>query len=154
MTAAPPTFPGSPAYSGRDRDDDHLRILSIFYYIWGGLTTLLVLCPGSIYLVIGITMLASPESWADDHTGDPAPAAVGWIMIAVALAVYVIGLAFAALSFYAGRCLARKTHRTFCFVVAGLTCLSIPFGTILGVFTIVVLARDSVAAKFARRRGA
>ncbi len=39
--------------------------------------------------------------------------------------------------------LARK-HRMFSMVVAGMNCLHMPLGTVLGVFTLVVLLRDSV----------
>ena len=37
-----------------------------------------------------------------------------------------------------------------CIVMAALACLSMPFGTVLGVFTIIVLARPSVQALFSR----
>lgn len=32
----------------------------------------------------------------------------------------------------------------FCLIMAGIACLFMPFGTVLGVFTIVVLTRESV----------
>lgn len=48
----------------------------------------------------------------------------------------------------AGRYLARQTHYTFCMVVAGLACLCVPPGTVLGVFTIMVLIRPSVKELF------
>jgi len=38
----------------------------------------------------------------------------------------------------------QRRRRVFSFVVGGLNCLQIPFGTALGVFTIIVLSRDSV----------
>ena len=52
----------------------------------------------------------------------------------------------AAVNLYSGLFLRKQTHRTFSLVVAGLDCLLIPWGTVLGVFTIVVLTRDSVIA--------
>ena len=58
-----------------------------------------------------------------------------------------IGLMFvsgAVLNILSGLFLGRRTHRVFSLVVAGLDCMQIPFGTVLGVFTIVVLLRDSV----------
>ena len=42
-----------------------------------------------------------------------------------------------------GRRLAPR-HRTFSRVVAGLNCLHIPLGTVLGIFTSIVLGRESV----------
>jgi hypothetical protein len=47
---------------------------------------------------------------------------------------------------------ARK-NRTFSLVVAGLDCLMIPLGTILGAFTLVVLLRQSVAAAYDEAAG-
>ena len=35
-------------------------------------------------------------------------------------------------------------HRTFSLIVAGLNCVHLPLGTVLGIFTIIVLVRDSV----------
>jgi hypothetical protein len=48
----------------------------------------------------------------------------------------------------AGRFLAQRVYYTFCFVVAALECIFVPFGTILGVFTIVVLQRSTVKEMF------
>src|SRR6266404_3034516 len=48
----------------------------------------------------------------------------------------------------AGRSLAKRTRYWFALVVACIECLFVPFGTILGVFTIVVLSRESVKALF------
>ena len=40
----------------------------------------------------------------------------------------------------------RRRHKVFSMITAGLNCLSIPLGTILGIFTFVVLSRQSVEA--------
>jgi len=37
-----------------------------------------------------------------------------------------------------------RRYRTFSFIVSGINCLHTPLGTALGVFTIIVLIRDSV----------
>jgi hypothetical protein len=48
----------------------------------------------------------------------------------------------------AGRCLSRRKSYSFALVMACIECLFVPFGTILGIFTIVVLSRKSVKALF------
>ena len=48
----------------------------------------------------------------------------------------------------AGRSLALRKHYSFALVIACIECLFVPFGTILGVFTIVALSRESVRALF------
>ena len=50
--------------------------------------------------------------------------------------------------FIAGRSLAKRCHYWFAFVVACLECLFVPFGTILGVFTLIVLSRNSAKELF------
>jgi hypothetical protein len=54
----------------------------------------------------------------------------------------LLGWTFAALVLIAGSCIAHRKHYTFCFVMACVECLSMPFGTVLGVFTILVLNRQ------------
>ena len=46
----------------------------------------------------------------------------------------------------------QKRNRLFSIVIAGLDCLQIPFGTALGVFTIIVLSRESVRELYSRDR--
>jgi len=41
-----------------------------------------------------------------------------------------------------------RRHRTFSMAIAALDCLHIPFGTILGILTFIVLGRDSVRALY------
>ena len=53
------------------------------------------------------------------------------------------------LNLISGICLRARKGRTFSLVVAGLNCLHIPLGTVLGVFTIIVLIRDSVRELYA-----
>ncbi len=57
-------------------------------------------------------------------------------------------ITMAALKFYTAVCLKQRKSRTFCLVVAAISCLEVPYGTILGVFTFLVLERPSVARLF------
>ena len=61
-----------------------------------------------------------------------------YVIVAVFLIAYII------LNFLAARSVGQRKGRTFSIVVAGLNCLSFPFGTALGVFALVVLCRQSV----------
>jgi hypothetical protein len=42
-------------------------------------------------------------------------------------------------------------NRMYCMVVAGIECIFMPFGTILGVFTLITLTKDSVKGIFAEQ---
>jgi hypothetical protein len=66
----------------------------------------------------------------------------------------LFGWTFAVLALITGGFIARREHYTFCFVMACAQCLSVPFGTVLGVFTILVLNRQSVKESFASRAAA
>ena len=46
--------------------------------------------------------------------------------------------------------LKKRQKRTFSFVIACICCMNIPLGTALGVFTLVVLSRQSVKAIYDR----
>ncbi|OGW59571.1 MAG: hypothetical protein A2V83_03205 [Nitrospirae bacterium RBG_16_64_22] len=94
---------------------------------------------------MGIAMLSG---WMEGEGGEAPPAVVGGIFIAIALIGILLTLAYASLLAVAGRFLSRRKHRIFCFVTAGLSLLFAPLGTALGVFTIIVLMRDSVRLLF------
>lgn len=76
---------------------------------------------------------------------------VGGILTGVG-AVMSLGLwLYAALLIVTGRSLQKRRRILFCQVIAGLSCIMIPIGTVLGIFTIVVLQRPAVAAAFQRK---
>jgi len=60
--------------------------------------------------------------------------------------VILVGLAI--LKFTVARRLRQRRSWVFCIVVAALSCIGIPFGTALGVFTLLVLSRHSVKCMF------
>lgn len=132
------------------QDEEHLRLLSLFHYIVGGLTALIA-CIFLFHLGMGIMMLVAPEQLSGG-TAEPPPAMVGWMFTAIGGGAFLLGQALAVCMILAGRALARRRRHTFVFVIACIECLQMPFGTLLGVFTILVLSRPSVKALFALHR--
>jgi hypothetical protein len=130
-------------------DDQHLRLLAIFQYVWGGLMALASLV-GLIHVVLGLTMIFN--AFADPLSSSPPPASMGWIFLFLGLAILAVGWTFGGLTIYSGRCMARRRHRAFSLVMAAVHCLNIPLGTILGVCTFIVLMRPSVIAQYHHRR--
>jgi hypothetical protein len=128
------------------KDEEHLRLLSILYYVWGALGVLFS-CLGGIYLLgmSGVLFAVSQRG------GDAPPTWVGALMGVLGVVMMVVTLVFAGLSLWTGKCLADRRAYTLCMVVAALSCLSFPFGTALGVFTLIVLSRPSVKAMFNAR---
>jgi len=123
-------------------DLEHLRLLSIFHYIIGGLAALFALFP-LIHVGIGVWMLTSPETMSQ-NSGEPPVELFGYLFAGVGLFFVLVGETMAGLIIYSGRQIQKREKYLYSFVVACVMCLFIPFGTILGVFTIIVLSRDSV----------
>jgi hypothetical protein len=129
-------------------DLEHLRLLAIFHYIVGGLIAL-VGCIPIIHLSIGIALVFGKL----DQKMGPGPDQemtrfMGWIFIGVATAIILFNWSLAVALVVAGRNLQQHRRHTFCMVVAAISCLFMPLGTILGVFTLIVLSRESVKELF------
>ena len=131
------------------QDAAHLDLLGVFHYVIAGLTALFSLFP-VIHLVIGVAMVGGH---LDMHAkpGEPDPALFGWFFIAIAAILIACGLTFSAFLAYAGRCLRQRRRHTLCVVVAAISCAFMPFGTVLGIFTLIVLTKPSARALFAPR---
>ena len=101
---------------------------------------------GLAFIGVGTFIASSPQI---AQTNNPPPPWFGAIFAGLGALVFVSVEGMAALSFFTGRFLARRQHRTFCVVISALNCMSLPLGTALGVFTIIVLQRRSVKTLFA-----
>ncbi len=127
-------------------DEQHLRLLAIFHYVVGGLTALCGCFP-LIHVTVGLFMIFAPESMSNGNAGAP-PAFVGWLFTCLGGAMFIGFMAFAVCIVLAGRFIAGRRRYWFVFVLACLQCGVFPFGTALGVFTVIVLSRPSVKAVF------
>lgn len=136
--------PDMPQSGAPSQDAIHLDLLGIFHYIVAGLSALFSFFP-VLHLVLGIAMITGQMH----KPGEPDPALFGWFFIAIAVFAIVLGLTFSALLAYSGRCLRQRRRHTFCLVLAAISCLFMPFGTVLGIFTLIVLSKPSARALFA-----
>ena len=128
-----------------EQDEEHLRLLSIFHYVVGGFAGLLAMFP-IFHLILGLIFVLAP-AWFEVE-GEAPPAFIGWFFVVFAGMLIAIGLTFAVCVIVAGRFLARRRHYLFCLVMAAIECAFMPLGTVLGVFTIIVLMRESVKELF------
>jgi hypothetical protein len=125
-----------------DRDSEHLKLLAIFHYVVGGI----IAAFSTIWLThitIGLSFILSPKSFPG-HNGTAPPPEFGWIFLIAGSIALSIGLTLAICTIVSGRSLAKRKRYWFSFIVACVECLFMPFGTVLGIFTIIVLLRDSV----------
>lgn len=131
----------------REEADRYLRILAICHYVLGGIAGLIACFP-ILHLVIGIVMTGAGLFGAasSDTNGAefwPFPL-MGAFFIVIAGTVILLGWTFAVCIVMAGRSLMLRKRYTFCLVMAAIACTFMPLGTVLGVFTIIVLMQPVV----------
>jgi hypothetical protein len=125
-----------------DKDLEHLKLLWIFHYVDAGMTAFFACIP-FLHFFMGLALAtgAFPDT-------DPEAKPIGFALMAIAGFFILAGWTLAVLIAFAGRSLQTKKRYTYCLVMAGINCIFIPIGTVLGVFTIIVLSRNSVKALF------
>jgi len=138
-------------------DLSSLRVLSILHYVWGGLI-MLFSCFFLIYIIVGILMAsgamnmrppAAPGmSRTVTATAGPPPE-IGYLFVIGGGCGLIFGWAIGICTIISGRKMATRRSRIFSIVIAGINCISFPLGTTLGVFTIIVLAKQSVKDLYA-----
>ncbi len=122
------------------QDNEHIKLLSVFHYVMGGLAILgiLFLC---LHYFIFRTVI--------DHAGFGSETQ-GFLGIFVwfYLLIGLVFLAVAVGNFLSAGYMRQRKNRAFSLIVAGINCLQVPMGTMLGIFTIIVLMRDTVAQSY------
>jgi hypothetical protein len=124
-------------------NEQHLRLLAIFHYVVGGVTALFALLP-LFHVAMGWFFLHAPPP----KNSEPPPLFLGYMMMGCGGTLMLLGESFAACVVAAGRCVRARSRYWFVFVMACLQCGFFPFGTVLGVFTIIVLSRGTVKRMF------
>jgi hypothetical protein len=130
-----------------DRDTEQLNLLAIFHYVVAGLAALFSFFP-LLYTTVGVIFIFAARHGTEKPGEDLPPEFLGWIFAVLGALLFLIGIAMAICILIAGRSLALRKRYSFAFAMACIECLFIPFGTILGAFTIVVLSRESVRGLF------
>jgi hypothetical protein len=128
-----------------NNDEQYLKLLSVFHYVVAGLAAFFACIP-IIHMSLGIAMLVGAI--------EDVPAFAGVLLVMIAMVAILAGWTLAICLIIAGRSLAKRRRYMFCLVMAAISCVFMPFGTVLGVFTIIVLMRPSVKELFAAARAA
>jgi hypothetical protein len=133
-------------------DAEHLRLLAIFHFISAAFAFAGVLF-ATLYFVLVAAVFANPEIWAQSQEAPPPQAVITifqWLT-GIGVVWFVVACVGNLLS---GLFLRTRRHRTFSMIIAGINCLHIPLGTLLGVFTLAVLGRESVRKLYLAASGA
>ena len=147
MTQGPPEYPPQPPLpyaipANPSNDIEQLRLLSIFHYVVGGLALLFGSFP-LIHVAMGLMIVSGRMGGASDG------AWFGWIIVFMAGLFVLLGWGLGIATILSGVAMRKFQKRTFSVIVAGILCAFFPFGTVLGVFTLVVLMRPSVQTLYA-----
>jgi hypothetical protein len=127
-------------------DAEQLRMLRIAYLISAGISAFMALF-GLLHVFIARVIQSDPG-----FGGEPEEARFAIrLLVVVGTVFFFFAIAGAVLRLYAARCLRLRNNHAFCQVVAGLSCVDVPYGTALGVITFNVLGRASVRDLFERR---
>ncbi|MDP6152879.1 MAG: hypothetical protein QF785_05820 [Phycisphaeraceae bacterium] len=131
-----------------DRDRGRVRRVAIWFVIIGVLTIIAgTFLLGWVHL--GIKLAFAPDEMKNlPHDYVMHEHVLGWVVVALStvavLLVWGVGTGMIA----AGFCMRSRQRYTFCYVMAYLSCLVIPAGSILGWYTIVLLRRRSAREIF------
>lgn len=138
---ADPITPPALLSAQRVKDEEHLKLLAVFHYVVAGIGALFACFP-LIHVAVGLLFFFHPGSGVGQK--DLPPEWFGLIFVVIGGFFVLLGWTAAICTFISGRYLAKRRKRMFSFVMGAVLCMFMPFGTVLGVFTLIVLGRDSV----------
>lgn len=124
----------------------HLSTLSVLHYVYGILTCLSGI---AVLLIVGLGLFLSSDALAQEGQ-QPPPAWVGGLVQGLGWGLFALIELWGVLIILSGRWIAQRRKRTGSLIIAGLCCLSFPFGLALGIFAFVVLLDAEVQAAYAQ----
>ena len=130
-----------------NEDEQHLNVLAICHFVYAGLLGLAGMV-GIVYVIVGVVMAAAVAS-SGASGGAGAGAAFAGIFAFIGGLVTLLLWGKATCLIISAMGMRRRRRRTFSFVIACISCAAVPLGTVLGIFTILVLSRPSVKAMYA-----
>ncbi len=148
QTPPPPPIPPPPpvVFHNPNRDNEHVKLLVVFHYVLAGLLLLGILFLGLHYFALN-TIFLTEDIW-ESAEGTPPPKGFFTFFIWFYILMGCFLIVQAAANILSAIFMQQRRYRMFSIVIAAINCLNIPFGTLLGVFTIVTLIRESVISSY------
>lgn len=125
----------------------HLKVLSIVYYVFAGIMGLLSCIP-FIHIFLGISALNNPEMFEGESNPEEASKMFGYLFTGIGSLVVLIGWTVTILTFLTGRFIGKQQRWLYCMVMSGILCLSFPFGTVLGITSLILLSKPQYKSLF------
>lgn len=124
-----------------NRDERHLKLLSKIQIVYG-IANLFV----SYYFYEALFILVHKYRKMLEQSRPELEVA---LLLGFGFVLLLIGIAILFCIILTGQSLAQHQNYTFCLIVAAAECFIFPIGTFIGIWTILVLRRNSVKALFA-----
>ena len=133
----------------KSKAQKYLNILSVLHYVNAGYQILTFLFIFRYILAGGLGFIATLGN--PERAVYPSESFSSWGEVVLVVTLLIIWWGLITCLILTGRRL--KTHKShiFCMIVAGVECISFPFGTILGIFTLITLNQVSVKNIFANK---
>lgn len=150
-------------------DAENLNALTLCHYILGGVTALFS-CLFIMHIITGTMMIHNLEMFNPRPMPQAYPATqsvpgqlspmqpypffppfMGYMFVIMGTLAVLGGWTLGGLTAYAGRCMKARRSYLYILIIAGCNCAFVmPLGTILGVFTFIVMMRPTVKALFVK----
>lgn len=129
-------------------DEEQLRLLSFFHYV-SGAVTIAFSSMFIFHLIFFGYMISNPELFNNDDAENAKDAMqVMQIFVAVFGAFVILGITYGICEIVSGVFIKRRKYRLFSMIVAIPRIIFIPYGTILSIFTLMLLERDSIKSLY------
>ncbi len=133
-----------------EQDRQYLQLITIFHYVVAGLTALFG-CVPIFHLGVGLSLLFGGflSGVAAEGAAEAVMMTIFGLMFTLLPLLLIIsfwGLALA--TAVSGYFIQNRRRRLFSIGTAAVNCVFFPIGTVLGVFTIIVLVRPSVVGLY------
>lgn len=141
-------------------DAQHLKLIEIFHYVMCGLAV-----GGMLFLFLHYMMMSTvfnnpqimeemrKQQAQQNQTTPFDPALFFHTFVWFYLFMGAWGLVSLVANLVSGLSMHARRGRIFSMIVAGFNCINVPFGTVLGVFTLIVLLRPSMPAIYGNAPG-
>lgn len=118
------------------KNAEHLNILRICHYVVGGMSILFSFF-FLFHIIFGFFFVKE---------------SAGILMAAIGLFMMFMGWVYGGLVIWSGKSIAQRKNRSMIIAVSALNCFNCPLGLLLGVFTFIVMGRNSVKEEFEGHR--
>lgn len=160
-----------PDQEGKIIARERLRLLALGYYISGAIGAVFASFLIFHVIMFGVFSFIPEKEWnappkqttstesKSETSGETvvkpsasstAPPMIIFRIMACAMGfVMVCGWILGGLTIYAGRCVQKRKHKVFIYVMGSLNLVWLPYGTLLGIATFLVLGNEAAGREFA-----